>query len=75
MMFVTHESAKWEHLDIEADLTTVHKTTSFYLFLFHCIFVPLQIILQPLVDTILVNDTKVSQLIIGEIEYLEFTGM
>ena len=66
MMFVTHECAKREHLDVETDLTTVHKTTSFRLLLFHGIFVPSQIILQPLVDAILVNDAKVSQLIIGK---------
>ena len=75
-MFVTHECAKWEHLDMETDLTSVNKTTSFRLLFLHGISVPSQIILQPLVDMILVNDAKVSQSIIGgEIEYLEFSGM
>ena len=57
---------------MEADPTTVNKTASFSLLLLHTISVPLQVVLQPIIDVILVNDTKVSQSIIDEIENLEF---
>ena len=58
---------------MEADPTSVDKITSFSFLFLHGIPVPPQIILQPIIDVILVNDTKMTQSIIGEIEYLEFT--
>ena len=57
---------------METDPSIISKTTSLSLLFFHSISVPLQVVLQPIIDAILVNDTKVSQTIIGEIEYLEF---
>ena len=75
VVFVTHECTKWEHLDMETDPTDGNKTTFFRLLFLHGISVPSQIIFQPLVDAIFVNDAKVSQSIIGEIEYLELTIM
>ena len=75
MVFVTHECAKWEHLNMHTDPTTVNIITSFRLLFLHSISVPLQIILQPLVDMIIADDAEMSQSIIGEIEYLEFPSM
>ena len=57
---------------MEADPPTVNKTASFRLLFLHGVSVPSQIILQPIVDTILMNDAKMSQSIIGEIEYFGF---
>ena len=57
---------------MEANPTIVDKTTSLGFLFFHTISVPLQIIIKLIIDVILVDDTKVTQSIIGEIEYLEF---
>ena len=75
VMFVTHECPKWKHLDMETDPTSVNKITSFRFLFLHGISLPLQVIFQPFIDAILVNDTKVAQSIIGKFENLEFPGM
>ena len=71
-MLVSYECPKREHLDMETDPSIVDKTTSLDFLFFHGISVPLQIPIYPIIDMILVNDTKVAQSIIGEIEDLEF---
>ena len=71
-MFVSHECPKNEHLDMETDPSIVDKTTSLDFLFFHGISVPLQIPIYPIIDVIVVDDTKVAQSIIGEIEDLEF---
>ena len=53
----------------------VDKTASLCLLFFHGISVPFQVVLDPLIDAILVDDAEVSQSIIGEIENLGFPGM
>ena len=58
---------------METDPSIVDITTSLGFLFLHTISEPPQVILQPIVDVILVDDTKVTQSIIGEIEYLEFT--
>ena len=57
---------------METDPSIVDITTSLGFLFLHTISEPPQVILQPIVDVILVDDTKVTQSIIGEIEYLEF---
>ena len=57
---------------MESDPSIVDITASLYFFFFHDIVVPLQIPIYPMIDVILVNDTKMSQSIIGKIECLEF---
>ena len=71
-MFVSHECPKREHLDMETDPSIVDKTTSLDFLFFHSISVPLQTPIYPIIDMILVNDTKVTQSIIGKIKYLWF---
>ena len=52
---------------METDPTSVYEIASFSLLLLHGISLPLQVVLQPIIDVILVNEAKVSQTIIGEI--------
>ena len=56
---------------MEFDQSIVNISTSLGLLFFHTISIPLQVIIQPTIDVIFVNDTKVTQSIIGEIEYIE----
>ena len=56
---------------METDPSIVDITTSLGLLILHGISVPPQISIYPIIDMILVNDVKVSQSIIDEIEYLE----
>ena len=58
---------------METDPSIVDKTTSLGFLFFHSIFVPFQIPIYPIIDVIIVDDTKMTQSIIGEIEYLEFS--
>ena len=74
-MSVSYECAKWEHLDVEADPSSVYRTASLCLLLFHSIFVPLPIVLDPLIDAFSANDAEVSQSIIGEVENLGISVM
>ena len=60
---------------MEADPTDVDKTASLCLLFFHGIFVPLQVLLDPLIDAFSSNDAEVSQSIIGEVEDLGFSVM
>ena len=60
---------------METDPSIVDKTTSLDSLFFHSISVPLQIPIHSVIDVILVDDTKMTQSIIGEIEDLEFPGM
>ena len=57
---------------MEADPTLEGKTISLGLLLFHTIAIPFRVFLQLFIYGILVNDTMMTQSIIGEIEYLEF---
>ena len=60
---------------METDPADVDKTAALCLLFFHGISVPFQVVLDPLVDAILVDDAEVSQSIIGEIENLGFSIM
>ena len=60
---------------METNPSIVDITTSLGFLFFHTIAIPLQIPIKPIFDAILVNDTKVSQSIICEIEYLELPNM
>ena len=71
-VFVSNKCEKWEHLDMETDPSIVGITTSLRFLFFHGISVPLQTPINPIIDVILVDDMKVAQSIIGEIEYLGF---
>ena len=51
------------------------QTASLCLLFLHIISVPLQIVLDPLIDAILVNDAKISQSIISEVENLGISVM
>ena len=57
---------------MEFDPSIVNISTFLGLLFFHDISVPFQIPIYPIIDAILVNDTKMSQSIIGKIEYLGF---
>ena len=57
---------------METDPSIIDITTSIGFLFFHGISVPLQIPIKLIIDVIVVDDTKVSQSIIGEIENLEF---
>ena len=57
---------------MESDPSIVDISTSLDFFFLHTIAILLQIPIQPIIDEILVNDVKVTQSIIGEIEYFEF---
>ena len=55
---------------MEADPTSVYKTTSLCLLFLYGISVPLQVLLDPLIDAISTNDAEVPQSIICEVEDL-----
>ena len=58
---------------METDSSIVDISTSFRLLFFNNISVSFQIPIYSIIDVILANDTKVSQSIIGKIEYPEFS--
>ena len=60
---------------MEADPPSVYKTASLCLLFLYGISLPLQVVLDPLIDTISANDAEVSQWIIGEVENLGISGM
>ena len=60
---------------MEADPPMVHEPTALCLLFLYTISVPLQVVLDPLIDTISANDAEVSQSIIGEVENLGISVM
>ena len=60
---------------MESDPPSVFKTTSLCLLFLYGISVPLQVLLDPLIDAISANDAKVSQSISGEVEDLGISVM
>ena len=55
---------------MESDPPSVHEATALCLLFLYTISVPLQVVLDPIIDAISANDAKVPQSIIGEIEDL-----